>query len=62
MLTLVSQDDISSTASTKEEESSRSDTPTLVSRRMGSLGRMKKTGKKCKLQYRCTNFLKVVEV
>ncbi|XP_067676757.1 polycomb protein EED-like [Haliotis asinina] len=51
-------DEISSTTSTKEEESSRSDTPTLVSRRMGSIGRMKKGWKKCKLQYKCTNFLK----
>ncbi|XP_050416872.1 polycomb protein EED [Patella vulgata] len=47
-------DDISSTASTKEEESSRSDTPTqLYARR----GRGKHKSKKCKLQYKCTNIL-----
>ncbi|KAK7108755.1 hypothetical protein V1264_016430 [Littorina saxatilis] len=47
-------DDLSSTASTLEE-SSRSDTPTLPGRR----GRVvNKPPKKCKLQFRCSNFLK----
>ncbi|XP_041354979.1 polycomb protein EED-like [Gigantopelta aegis] len=49
-------DDISSTASTREEESSRSATPTLNSRRYGRSWR--KMQKKCKLQYKCTNYLK----
>ncbi|XP_025099410.1 polycomb protein eed-like [Pomacea canaliculata] len=46
-------DDLSSTASTREEESSRSDTPTF---RRGF--RWSKQPKKCKLQYKCTNFIK----
>ncbi|KAK3774585.1 hypothetical protein RRG08_035015 [Elysia crispata] len=48
-------DDVSSTASTKEEESSRSETPTLKGR--GGL-KFRRPMKKCKLQYKCTNYLK----
>ncbi|RUS88683.1 hypothetical protein EGW08_003578, partial [Elysia chlorotica] len=48
-------DDVSSTASTKEEESSRSETPTLKGR---SGLKFRRPMKKCKLQYKCTNYLK----
>ncbi|CAL1547484.1 unnamed protein product [Lymnaea stagnalis] len=48
-------DDVSSTASTKEEESSRSETPTLRSR---NGIRNKRQMKKCRLQFKCTNYLK----
>ncbi|XP_076445382.1 polycomb protein EED-like [Babylonia areolata] len=47
-------DDLSSTASTMEE-SSRCDTPTLPGRRGF---RWSKPSKKCKLQFKCSNFLK----
>lgn len=47
-------DDLSSTASTMEE-SSRSDTPTMNGRKGF---RWTKPPKKCRLQFRCTNFLK----
>ncbi|XP_059153867.1 polycomb protein EED-like [Physella acuta] len=50
-----SEDENSSTASTKEEESSRSDTPTL---RCRAINRNKRQTKKCKLQFKCTNYLK----
>ncbi|GFO42672.1 polycomb protein eed-like [Plakobranchus ocellatus] len=48
-------DEVSSTASTKEEESSRSETPTLKGR--GGI-KNRRQMKKCKLQYKCTNYLK----
>ncbi|XP_005112534.2 polycomb protein EED [Aplysia californica] len=50
-------DDVSSTASTKEEESSRSDTPTLTGRGRAAM-KLKRQLKKCRLQFKCTNYLK----